>query len=81
MTDTYTALTRRLRSSGSPLRAPKEKSYQKSRWQHWGVPVPAMEISIRKIQSTAPPRELLSLSARLWREPVWDLKVSQIGSG
>lgn len=75
MTDSYSALIRELRSSGSRLRAKKEKSYQKSSWEHWGVPVPAMDIAIRKVLNGAPPRELLSLCARLWRQPVWDLKV------
>ena len=36
----YASLTRRLRALGSPARAEKEKSYQKSVWQHWGVTLP-----------------------------------------
>ena len=68
-------LTRELRRSGSRRRAEQEQSYQKSSWEHWGIPVPAMDIVIRKLLPGVPPKELLSLSARLWGEPVWDLKI------
>lgn len=71
----YANLTRRLRAMGSPARAEKEKSYQKSAWQHWGVPLPHMDVAIREILKDVPAADRLVLSRRLWREPVWDLKI------
>src|SRR5512139_27111 len=71
----YSSLTRRLRTMGSPARAMKEKSYQKSLWQHWGVALPQMDVAIREILKDAPPAERLALARRLWGEPVWDLKI------
>jgi len=71
----YTSLTRRLRTMGSPARAEKEKSYQKSVWQHWGVALPQMDVAIREILRDVPATDRLTLSRRLWREPVWDLKI------
>jgi 3-methyladenine DNA glycosylase AlkD len=71
----YTSLTRRLRAMGSPARAEKEKSYQKSAWTHWGVPLPQMDVAIRDILKDASAGERLALARRLWREPVWDLKI------
>jgi 3-methyladenine DNA glycosylase AlkD len=75
MDDIYDRLTNRLRALGTPARAEKERSYQKSVWQHWGVPLPKMDLAIREIVGDLPEGRLLRLSARLWREPVWDLKV------
>ena len=71
----YARLTRRLRTMGSPAWAEKEKSYQKSVWQHWGVPLPQMDVAIREILKDVPAAQRLTLSRRLWREPVWDLKI------
>jgi 3-methyladenine DNA glycosylase AlkD len=34
-----------------------------------------MDIAIREITQDLPPRDCLILSERLWREPVWDLKI------
>jgi 3-methyladenine DNA glycosylase AlkD len=73
--DTYRRLTDRLRTLGSQARADKEKSYQKSAWQHWGVPLPKMDLAIREILADMQEDELIPLGARLWREPVWDLKM------
>lgn len=73
--DIYGRLTRRLRSLGTPARAEKEKAYQKSTWRHWGVPLPQMDVAIREIVKDLAPTDCLALSVRLWREPVWDLKV------
>jgi 3-methyladenine DNA glycosylase AlkD len=75
VSDLYTTLTDRLRSLGSRARAEREKSYQKSPWEHWGVPLPKMDAAIRETLNGVPTSELLALSARLWREPVWDLKI------
>jgi len=75
MSETYNMLTRRLRSFGNRARAEKEKSYQKSAWEHWGVSLPRMDVAIRETVKDMPARELLALSRRLWREPVWDLKM------
>jgi 3-methyladenine DNA glycosylase AlkD len=68
-------LTTRLRALGSRARAKQEKSYQKSVWQHWGVPLPMMDRAIRETLPSVPQGERIRLSARLWREPVWDLKI------
>ena len=71
----HARLTRRLRTMGSPARAEKEKSYQKSAWQHWGVALRQMDVAIREILKDVPAADRLALSRRLWREPVWDLKI------
>jgi len=73
--DTYAALIARLQTLRNSARAEKEKAYQKSRWEHWGVALPKMDLAIREISKDLSPQKLLSLSARLWREPVWDLKI------
>jgi 3-methyladenine DNA glycosylase AlkD len=75
MDDIYKQLIRRLRALGTPERAAKEKAYQKSPWQHWGVPLPQMDIAIRDVAKDLSPSDCLALSGRLWREPVWDLKI------
>jgi hypothetical protein len=36
-----------LRALGSPERAEWKKRYQKSRWEHWGVSLPNMDVAIR----------------------------------
>jgi 3-methyladenine DNA glycosylase AlkD len=71
----FAQLTARLRALGSQARAEKEKSYQKSVWQHWGVPLPMMDRAIRETLPGVPQDQRIALSARLWREPVWDLKI------
>jgi 3-methyladenine DNA glycosylase AlkD len=68
-------LIARLQALGNSTRAEKEKAYQKSRWEHWGVALPKMDLAIRESLKDLSPQKLLSLSARLWREPVWDLKI------
>jgi 3-methyladenine DNA glycosylase AlkD len=68
-------LIQALRAFGSPKRAEWEKAYQKSRWQHWGVALPNMDAAIKEALSDLPQDEALSLCRRLWREPVWDLKI------
>lgn len=76
MDDLYLAFAVRLRGLGGQARAEQEKRYQKSGWEHWGVAVPDIDHAIRETVKDAPARELLRLSARLWREPVWDLKIA-----
>jgi len=76
MDDLYLAFTDRLRSLGGKARAEQEKRYQKSVWDHWGAAIPDIDLAIRETLRDIPPRELLRLSARLWREPVWDLKIA-----
>jgi 3-methyladenine DNA glycosylase AlkD len=56
-------------------RAQREKRYQKSKWEHWGVSLPKMDAAIRDTLGSAGEEALLRLSERLWREPVWDLKI------
>jgi 3-methyladenine DNA glycosylase AlkD len=73
--DTYRRLIARLRALGSPERADKEKSYQKSAWEHWGVPLPKMDLAIRETLASAREDQLIRLSESLWREPVWDLRI------
>jgi 3-methyladenine DNA glycosylase AlkD len=60
---------------GSPERAEHEKRYQKSRWDHGGVSLPNMDIAIRETLGDLRQDEALDLCRRLWREPVWDLKI------
>jgi 3-methyladenine DNA glycosylase AlkD len=64
-----------LRASGSSERAEWEKAYQKSRWEHWGVALPAMDAAIKQTLGDLTQRQALGLCVRLWREPVWDLKI------
>lgn len=67
-------LIARLRELGTPGHADKEKAYHKSSWEHWGVAAPQMDLAIRETMGSEPD-DLLPISARLWREPVWDLKI------
>ena len=71
----HASLTRRLRTVASPARAEKEKSYQKSVWQHWAVALPQMDVAISALLKDVAIADRLALSRRLWREPVWDLKI------
>ena len=73
--DAYEGLIAALRAFGSRERAEKEKSYQKSKWEHWGVPLPKMDVAIREALADVAEDELFRLSRRLWSEPVWDLKM------
>jgi len=68
-------LLARLRELGSLERATQEKRYQKSVHEHWGVSLPNMDRAVRECLAGADEDELLALCARLWREPVWDLRI------
>ena len=68
-------LLQALRGRGGAKRAEWEKAYQKSRWEHWGVPLPDMDAAIKEALGDLTQQEALSLSVRLWREPVWDLRI------
>ena len=68
-------LLQALRALGSPERAEWEKRYQKSRWEHWGVSLPNMDVAMRETLGDLSQDEALALCRRLWREPVWDLKI------
>ena len=70
-----TRLLQALRALGSPERAEREKRYQKSRWQHWGVSLPSMDVAIKETLGCLSQEQALDLCRRLWREPVWDLKI------
>ncbi len=70
-----TRLTAALRAAGSPERAVQEKRYQKSSWEHWGVALPRMDAVIRETTRGLGGDDLVALAAKLWREPVWDLKI------
>ncbi len=68
-------LLQTLRALGSPKRAEWEKAYQKSRWEHWGVPLPGMDAATKQTLGDLSQNQALALCRRLWREPVWDLKI------
>ena len=68
-------LLQALRALGGPARAEQEKRYQKSRWDHWGVPLPGMDVAIKETLGDLSREQSLDLCRRLWREPVWDLKI------
>ena len=70
-----TRLLQALRALGRPERAEQEKRYQKSRWEHWGVALPKMDVAIRETLGDLSQEQALDLCRRLWREPVWDLKI------
>ena len=74
--DPYEALTRALRACGDAKRAEWDKTYQKSRWTHWGVTTPKLDHAILQMVVHLAEAEALGLSRRLWREPVWDLKIA-----
>lgn len=67
-------LIARLQAFGDPEKAVKAKAYQKSSWEHWGVTVPQMDLAIREVLGRTS-EDPLPISAALWREPVWDLKI------
>jgi hypothetical protein len=71
---TEARLLQALRALGSPERAEHEKRYQKSRWEHWGVPLPSMDVAIKETLGDLSQEQSLDLCRRLWREPVWDRK-------
>ena len=72
---TEARLVQALRPRGDAKRAEWEKAYQKSRWEHWGVSLPNMDAAIKQTLGDLTQDEALSLCVRLWREPVWDLKI------
>ena len=71
----YERLVATLHTLSDPERAAQEKRYQKSSWEHWGVAVPKMDAAIRATVADLGQRVSLDLAERLWREPVWDLKI------
>jgi 3-methyladenine DNA glycosylase AlkD len=71
----HTRLLHALRALGDPARAAQEKRYQKSRWEHWGVALPNMDVAIRESLGDLSQDEALDLCRSLWREPVWDLRI------
>ncbi len=68
-------LLQALRPLGDAKRAEQEKRYQKSRWDRWSVPLPGMDVAIRETLGDLSQEQALNLCRRLWREPVWDLKL------
>jgi 3-methyladenine DNA glycosylase AlkD len=68
-------LVQALRARGDVKRAEWEKAYQKSGAEHWGVPLPGMDAAIKETLGGLKQHEALTLCRRLWREPVWDLKI------
>lgn len=67
-----------LRACASRERAEREKAYQKSVWDHWGVSMPKMDAAIRETLKGVSDEVLFQLSGRLWSEPVWDLKIAAV---
>ena len=47
----YTRLMQALRALRDGERAEWEKRYQKSRWEHWGISLPNMDVAIREARS------------------------------
>ena len=72
---TEARLLQSLRALGDANRAEQEKRYQKSRWEHWGVALPNMDVAIKNTLGDLSQEQALELCRRLWREPVWDLKI------
>jgi 3-methyladenine DNA glycosylase AlkD len=72
---TEARLAQALRALALPGRAEQEKRYQKSHWEHWGVPLPSMDVAIKEALGELSQEQSLCLCRRLWREPVWDLKI------
>src|SRR5271166_4930051 len=68
-------LVARLREFGSSASAAQEKRYHKSRWEHLGVRAANMDRAIADVLGGAEEDALYAVCARLWREPVWDLKI------
>ena len=75
LASTEAGLLQSLRAQGDVARAEWEKRYQKSRWEHWGVPLPSMDAAIKTTLGGLSQDEALWLCRRLWGEPVWDLKI------
>lgn len=71
----YDRLTAALDAVADAQRAAQEKRYQKSSWTHWGVALPKMDAAIGATVADLGQGDALALAARLWREPVWDLKI------
>jgi 3-methyladenine DNA glycosylase AlkD len=71
----YDRLIAALRAFADPVRAAQEKRYHKSSWRHWGVAAPKMDAAIRATVADLGQPASLELAERLWREPVWDLKI------
>jgi 3-methyladenine DNA glycosylase AlkD len=71
----YEPLIAALTALADPARAAVDKTYHKSSWEHWGIAAPAMERAIREALAGLATDGALRLAARLWREPVWDLKI------
>ncbi len=72
----HARLLQALRALGGRERAKQEKRYQKSPWDHWGVALPGMDVAIRGTLGDISQEDAVELSRRLWREPVWDLKIA-----
>jgi 3-methyladenine DNA glycosylase AlkD len=70
-----TRLVEALRAHEDAARAGWEKAYQKSAWTHWGVSLPEMDAAIKETLGDLTQDGALTLCRRLWREPVWDLKI------
>ncbi len=64
-----------MRSFATAERAAREKLYQKSVWDHWGVPIPKMDVAIRQSLAGESVDCAFALAEALWRRPVWDLKM------
>lgn len=72
------ALRAALRAEGTPERAAQEKRYHKSDWEHWGVAAPRMEAVLKGLDPNLTASERLKLAARLWKTPIWDVKIVSI---
>jgi hypothetical protein len=64
---TEVRLKQTLRGLGDAKRAEQKKRYQKSRWDHWGVSLPKMDVAIKETLGDLSQAQTLELSRRLWR--------------
>jgi 3-methyladenine DNA glycosylase AlkD len=71
-------LERRLRDAARPERALKEKAYLKSRLEHLGASVPAIEAAVRAVARPRGRRELLAAVRALWRREIHELRVAAV---
>ena len=71
---TEARLLQSLRALGDANRASQEKRYQKSRWEHWASRCRTWT-SRSRIPGELSQAQALEFCRRLWREPVWDLKI------
>ena len=74
----YVALTFKLRTLGSRVRAAEVKAREESSWEHLGVPREDMAKAVKAVVGQADIDVLMPFAQRLWNEPVWELKIAAL---